>query len=300
MRLTLAQLEAFYWIAHLGTFHDAAGQLNITQPTVSLRMRDLERSLGVRLFDRLGRNVRLTGEGEVMLELVASILADTWKISERVGAAGIVQGTIRLGLPETFSLVCLPELMRALGRDYPSLRVELAIGTSSSLLRDIEERRLDLAVVANPGDHPRLRLLPLGQHDMVWAASPDLGLKPPIRPGDVRALPIISNPHPSPQHTMIMEWFASAGLTPLRLGFCTSVTVIAELVAAGVAISLLPLPLIQPRLEAGRLRVLAARPAPVPSRLHACHRAAEGNANIDAVLRTVREVLDRLRLLEAA
>jgi DNA-binding transcriptional LysR family regulator len=260
----------------------------------------LRTHFGVRLFDRLGRNVRLTGEGEVLLELASTILANTWKISERVGALGIVQGVVRFGLPETFALACLPELMRSLGRDYPGLRVELAIGTSSTLLRDLEDRRLEVAILSNPRENPRLRMIPLGQHEMVWAASPDLETRPPIRPGDIRAAPIISNPYPSPQYLMIMEWFRSAGLAPLRLSFCTSVTVIAELVAAGVAISILPRPLIQAQVEAGRLRVVPARPAPPCSRLYAAYRAADGNANVDAVIRAIREVLERVRLLEAA
>jgi Bacterial regulatory helix-turn-helix protein, lysR family len=58
MRFTLAQLKAFYWIAKLGTVRDAARHLNLAQPTVSLRIRDLETALGTMLFERLGRALR--------------------------------------------------------------------------------------------------------------------------------------------------------------------------------------------------------------------------------------------------
>jgi DNA-binding transcriptional LysR family regulator len=67
MRFTLAQLEAFHWIAKLGTVRDAARHLNLAQPTVSLRLRDLETALGALLFERLGRALRLTDEGLVLL-----------------------------------------------------------------------------------------------------------------------------------------------------------------------------------------------------------------------------------------
>jgi DNA-binding transcriptional LysR family regulator len=74
--------------------------------------------------------------------------------------------------------------------------------------------------------------------------------------------------------------------------------VIAELVAAGLAISILPLPLIQPQVERGRLRIVPARPPPPSSRLYASYRASEGDANIDAVIRTIRDVLDCVPFLE--
>ena len=67
MRATLNQLEAFYWIARLGGFHAAATRLNLTQPTVSLRIRGLEEALGVRLFERAGRQAGLTTEGRHLL-----------------------------------------------------------------------------------------------------------------------------------------------------------------------------------------------------------------------------------------
>jgi DNA-binding transcriptional LysR family regulator len=104
MRVTLAQLETYHWIAQLGSFQDAAKQLNLSQPTVSLRIRDLERALGVRLFDRSERSVRLTHDGEALRDLADSVLRDVRQIYERVGAAELVQGVLRLGIPETFAL----------------------------------------------------------------------------------------------------------------------------------------------------------------------------------------------------
>lgn len=65
-RFTLAQIEAFYWIARLRTFQKAAKQLNLSQPTVSLRVRDLERALGARLFERVGRGIRLSHDGAAL------------------------------------------------------------------------------------------------------------------------------------------------------------------------------------------------------------------------------------------
>lgn len=293
MRVTLAQLEAFYWAARLGKFHEAARHLHVAQPTISLRIRDLEDALGVRLFDRIRRDVRLTGDGEVLLELASTILTDVRKVHERLGAPGTVQGVLRAGMPENFALACLPELLRRLRTDYPKLKLELAIGTSSRLLHELEERRIDLAVVTNPQAVEELQFVPLGNHRMVWAAGPGFDLKSTISPGDIRGLPVISNPAPEPQYRMIVEWFRSDGLSPLSISTCTSVAVISELVAANVGLSLLPLSLIRPLADMGRVRILAARPAPATAQVFCAFHASERGANIDALLRAIHEVVGR-------
>lgn len=297
MRFTLVQLEAFYWIAHLGSFQDAARELNLAQPTISLRIRKLEEALGVRLFERLGRNVRLTNQGEGLLDTAAAVLGEARKITERHGSADAVRGVLRLGLPENFAIVGLPELMRTLGRDYGNLRIELSIALSSTLSDDLENRHIDAAMVVNPQEHPRLRLVLLGEHEVVWVAHPDIELKPPMRPADVRSMPIIVNPHPSPQYAMVMEWFRNAGVTPPRFILCTSATVTTELVVAGVGISLLPRPLVQPRIDAGQLAIVPARAAPAPARVYVSYRASEGGALIDAIVRSIKEVLQRVPFL---
>lgn len=297
MRFTLAQLEAFYWITKLGTVRDAALHLNLAQPTVSLRIRDLESALGAALFERAGRTIRLTHEGLVLLQDVMPLLTAARQIEERVSTHDAVQGTIRLGVPETFAVVCLPELINALSLEHPALRLELDIATSTTLTHRVEAREVDLAFVASPDDDPRLRLLALGQHEFGWVADARIEISPPVRPMDLRNLPIISNPHPSPQYRAITDWFRSAGLEPLRLSFCNSVSVIAHLVAAGVAVSVLPLPMVEQEVGAGRIRVLASRPRVANLIIYACYRAAEASANINAVIRATRQVLERVSFL---
>ena len=96
------------------------------------------------------------------------------RFEERSGTHDAVQGTIRLGVPETFAVVCLPKLIDLLSREHPALRLELDIATSATLTQHVEDRHIDLAFVANPEDNPRLRLLPLGQHEFGWIAHAQL------------------------------------------------------------------------------------------------------------------------------
>ena len=83
MRLTLAQIETFYWIARLGSFHAAARQLCVTQPSVSGRIRELERELGCALFDRTGGRARLTETGKAIRQQAETMLSLARGISRR-------------------------------------------------------------------------------------------------------------------------------------------------------------------------------------------------------------------------
>src|SRR5262245_33165456 len=112
MKATLAQIETFYWIARLGSVRGAATFLNLTQPSISLRIRALETALGMRLFDRSGRRLRLTREGTALLPRAERLMA----IAEEFGSRSIqhdpLHGQLRLGAPDSFGLTCLSQLLQ--------------------------------------------------------------------------------------------------------------------------------------------------------------------------------------------
>lgn len=288
MRITLAQLEAFVWVARLGKVGDAAGQLNIAQPTVSLRLRDLERALGAKVFERDGRRLQLTEDGTALLEHANVILNEVGKIRTPRDPADVA-GTIRLGVSENFAVTGLPGALQAIARDHPALRVELSVGPSRDLVAAVLERRLDLAVAVNPAADARIKIVPLGVQPSTWAASPSLGLPRVIHPRDVHHLTVLMNPGPSPNHRQTMAWFAAAGLEPIHISSCNTVPgVLANLVEAGIGISILPTLLIAPQLKAGTLVALQCRPALEPAYLCIVRRADDALPSADAVLGAIR------------
>ena len=298
MRITLAQLEAFVWVAQLGSVQLAARQLNLAQPTVSLRIRDLERSLGRDLFERSGRGVRPSDAGLNLLERASAILDEVSKI--RTVAAAEITGPVRVGLAEGFAMVCVAPLMELMRERCPGLRPELSVSTSSVLERDLAAHRLDLAFLVNPVGQPGLRMQPLGAQPNAWVAAGGSGIGPLIRPADARLLPIISNPPPSAMFRQITEWFATAGLEPTRIDICTSVTLVAHLVAAGVGIGLLPIKMIEPQVASGALRILDSIPTVEYGRVFATFWEGGRTPAVDAVLRLVRQVLGTMDYLVPA
>jgi DNA-binding transcriptional LysR family regulator len=300
MRITLAQLSAFFWIARLGSVHAAAEQLGLAQPTVSLRLRDLERAVGRPLFVRAGRGLRLTPEGRLALGHAAIAMGEVARIQDLGESAAEVRGVVRVGMQETFALACLAPLLRLLSERHPGLQPELVISTSEELERAVVARSLDIAFVSNPTGDPRLAELPLGVQEAAWASPVEWQLPDPLRPADLRTFPILSTPHPSPMHRQIISWFKAAGIEPLRLGLCSSVTVIAHLAASGAAASFLPRRMIASALEGGQLRLHTARPAVESSRVAAVWLAALHRSVTPAVLRCAIEVLAGIDFLEPA
>jgi DNA-binding transcriptional LysR family regulator len=296
MRLTLAQLEAFFWIAQLGSIQLAARKLNLAQPTISLRLRDLEDALGVQLFERNGRGIRPTESGLMLRHHAASVLAGVDQIREHAGAPE-VSGVVRVGFAEGFAMVCLAPVLKALRTDYPLLRPELVVSMTSALEKDLIDRRLDLAFLANPVGHPSLQLQPLGMQSIVWAASPSWGLPAKVRPADLKSVPIITNPPPSPMYRQISDWFASAGLEPARLDICTSVALVSHLVSEGAAIGLLPAKMIEAEIASGKIQVLKAIPEVKDGAICAVSWVGRQTSASVAVIKSVRKVVSSLDYL---
>ncbi|MBO0906098.1 LysR family transcriptional regulator [Jiella sonneratiae] len=298
MRITLAQIEAFHSVARLGTVHEASRQLNLAQPTVSLRLRDLEQALGLQLFERKGRGLQLTQEGREMVEHAQAILGEIGKLKGRVDHQEI-GGLVRLGVSESFAVSGLPALLKLASQEYPALRVELVIGPSPDLVADLADHRLDLAIAINPADDPRLQIVPFGVQPATWVAAPALNLPALVRPADLLHHTVLVSPSPSPNWRQTMSWFGAAGLEPLHLSKCHTVpSVIAHLVEAGLGVAILPSRLIEASVRMGTLIALESRPQIEKSFLCAVRRADDRDLGLDALIAVTRRVLADLDLLE--
>lgn len=298
MRPTTAQLETFFWVARLGSVKEAARHLNLAQPTISLRLQELEAQFQRPLFDRIARRLVLTPDGDALLPRAAALIHELTGIRELIGGALLAAGVVRVGLSETFAQICLSDCMKLLARDFPALQLDITVGTSAALERQVVDRELDLAFVVNPVGDPKLAVIQLGIQDAVWAAAPSLGLPGEITPALLASAPIITNPHPSPMYRQIIDWFREDGIEPAQICRCTSVTLAVELVRAGHGASLLPARLIEPLLKDGALVALSPRKEPTPSRLFCIYRFAEHSQLVEAVLGAARRAIADLRFVK--
>ena len=295
VRYTFAQAEAFFWTARLGGFRAAASRMNLAQPTISLRIRELERILGGPLFRRDAYRPTLTPLGEAILEDVERMLALGRQIEERARGSMPVLRMLRIGAADSFATVALPLLLAEVARRDPALQADVTVDFSARLESLLLEGKLDLAFISDPRAPTRLALTPLWNIDLVWAVGEGFAFEgDAISPEDLVDLPIFTNPSPSNLYVTIQRWFATRGLRPQRLNTCGPLHILGLLASAGTGAALLPRELVSGPHTPPGLRLLRADPAVPGHLLCAAHRAGDDSADVAAVLALVRGLLDRI------
>lgn len=262
MRLTLAQIETFYWIARLGSFHAAARQLCVTQPSVSGRIRELERDLGCALFDRTSGRTRLTEAGKAIQRQAEQMLSLAREIHDET-STGKLRGLLRLGVVETVAHIALPGLIRRLNATKPDLRIELAVDVGAMLLRQLDERQLDVAITTDATASDGIIVHPLGEVDLAWLgpASHPLAGKT-LTPADLVDEAIFTQPEISTIGKTIRQWFDAGRCMPKSLSGCNSLSVTSELVAAGLGFAVMTPAIVRDDIAARIHRFEASPPIP--------------------------------------
>jgi len=145
--MELRHLRYFTAVADAGSVSRAARRLHVTQPALSRQIQDLERDLACRLFDRIGRRIVLTKDGDDLLERTTRLLADAEALQERARAlAGGEAGVLRIGAAPQFIEAALPEVLTRYALTYPGIEAQLVEDGGGALLRRVQQGELHLAV----------------------------------------------------------------------------------------------------------------------------------------------------------
>jgi DNA-binding transcriptional LysR family regulator len=171
--MDLRKLEIFVEVAHSGSFSAAAEQLHMAQPAVSIAVRKLEESLGLGLFDRSGRRIALTSEGQRLLVQARAILEQVQELRESAGSLNnLLQGELSIACPSMLATYYLPDLLSAFLTEHPGLTASVTqAGT-----REIEEMLLQDQIevgVTTPDSPSELERLPLIEEQMVVCVADD-------------------------------------------------------------------------------------------------------------------------------
>lgn len=281
-------MEALLAIARLGSFQAAAEHLNVTQPTVSLRIRELEAALGVALFEREGRRAALTAEGVLARRYAEQAIGVLDELETRLRTGDPLQGTLRVGSSETIAMVCLPAIVQQLEQRYPRLHIELTIANSLVLSERLNTNQLDIAFLIDAGVSHHVQVEPLAWAEVAWIGQAPRGR---LRAADLAAQKLFVVPAPSPLHEVVSAWYAQERAPLPEFNTCTSVAIIAGMVAAGVGISALPVSVMADTLASGRVQRYEQERPFTPLRLCAAYPRVAEMAGLDAVLRIARQVL---------
>jgi len=162
MHLTLKQLRYFQALSRTGHFGHAADLCAISQPALSMQIKELEASLGTALFERGPRSLRLTGFGEEFASRADEILRQVEELGDMARAAREHPlGRLRLGVIPTVAPYLLPKLVAHLGQARPGLDLHLRESLTATLLQELGKGQIDAAIVALPISEPALAEYPL-------------------------------------------------------------------------------------------------------------------------------------------
>lgn len=215
--MEIRQLRYFVTVADEGGFARAAERLRIVQPAVSQQIARLERELGVRLFDRSSRRVRLTGAGERLLTEAQALLAVEQRIRRIAGniAAG-TDGILRLGTSQGLG----DRLDRLLQELAPRLRVRLSSTPLAERLAAVRSGALDAAFVRALEHAPGLEMVPVWTDPLAVAlpAAHPLAGKSVLELTELAELPLRLAPREDnpPLHDLLMRACHEAGFEPMR------------------------------------------------------------------------------------
>ncbi|PJI92625.1 DNA-binding transcriptional LysR family regulator [Yoonia maricola] len=264
MRLNLKQLEAFVWVADLQSFRRAAERLNTTQPNISARIAGLEQALGTTLMTRDAGSVRLTGKGQELLAHARRVLDATDALIVAADQKALIEGTLRLGVTEMIVHTWLRAYLRRLKEVYPRLTVELTVDFSVNLEKGLAERSLDLALQNEPFSRLATGQRDIGPYELIWIASPDLGLAASQTIETLAAQPILTHARDTRLYEEVAAHFgARRDLTP-RLVPSTNLAACQTMTIDGMGIAVLPAAMVAQDIASGSLVKLAYDWTPEP------------------------------------
>lgn len=240
--LNLDHLRTFSEAIASGSFSKAAIRLGLTQPAVSLQIRNLERRLGVRLIERAGKRALPTAAGRDLLALGRRLQEDAEAaIAHMQGYARGQLGRVRIGTGATACIYLLPELLASLREAHPDLEIAVVTGNTSEMLDAVESDALDLALVTLPAKRRALLIREVFADPLVAVFSSSSRVpREALRPRYFRDQRLILYSRGGTIRTVIDEWFAAAGVAAKPALELESVEATKSFVAAGLGCSILP------------------------------------------------------------
>lgn len=241
--MELRHLRYFEAVARHSHVTRAAAELHIAQPALSKQISQLEQELGVALFDRVGRNVRLTEAGEALLPHARTVLAQIEAArSEMAERIGLRRGRASVGTPPTVGTQLLPKALAAFNQRYPGIELRLHEAGIQTLLDLLETGLVDVAVATLPVDDPSLTVIPLFSEDLVIVVSSGHRLygSPSITIGELRDESWVLSPENYELREATLNACKRAGFTPRVVLDGGETDTLLRLVAAGVGIALAP------------------------------------------------------------
>lgn len=229
--LEIALLRTFVTIVDSGSLTEAGRRVGRSQPAITHQLKRLEDALDRRIFDPDRRVLRLTRDGELLLQFARGILRLNDEVRQRFSGPE-VEGNVVLGTPDLYAAYLLPDVLESFAKAYPRVAVELRCTRSVHLHAALQRAEIDLALMTRQPEFPGGTTL---RHEpLVWVASRSR------RPETEPVLPLALLPPGSVYRKRALDALSSAGREWRISSVCDSIAGLQAAVLAGLAVAVFP------------------------------------------------------------
>ena len=235
--MNFVDLQVFKSVVDEGGVIKAASKLHRVPSAVTTRIKQLETSMGVKLFHRDRQRLHLSPAGELLLDYAERLIQLSDEARDVVSGT-MPRGVLKLGALESTTASRLPPILAAFHGRFPEVRLELMTGTNDALLGQLAERQLDAAFMADVPAERAFEHIPVFAKRLTLISSPD---HPPIkRARDSREASLIAFPEGCAYRRVLQRWLGRDSLAALRVLELSSYHAIVACVTAGTGIALMP------------------------------------------------------------
>ncbi|KIC35585.1 LysR substrate-binding domain-containing protein [Leisingera sp. ANG-M7] len=241
INVTLRQMRYFEALALHRHFGRAADACAVSQPALSVQIKELEEALGVQLVERGARQVRLTSLGEDLAARVRGILRSVDELGElaRASRDGLA-GRLRIGVIPTIAPYLLPSIVGTLTRQYPEADIRVRETVTPKLLEELGEGRLDTAIVALPVSEPSYEEVPLFSEDFVLVRPGEDAGTPAPGPDGLREMRLLLLEEGHCFRDQALSFCNMQSAAPRELLDGSSLSTLVQMVSAGIGVTLIP------------------------------------------------------------
>lgn len=281
-------LEAFVWVARLGCFRGAAERLHLTQAAISGRIASLEQDFGKPLFERNGRETRLTPAGRILLTYAERMLDIGREMRTALQADSPLTGVLRIGVVETIVHTWLIDFLNRLQAGHRGLEIELTAESTQQLHERLRRGQLDITLQTDPVLGDAITNLSLGQMPMCVIGRPEDGWRANAVYSftQLSEQSILTMTRGSQPHLGFLDVCRREGASPKSVHCIGSLAAILRLVRAGIGIAVIPAAAIRDELQSGNLIAISTTSPLPPLRLTVSYRPdprTDANAIVAAI-----------------
>ena len=272
--VTLHRLRVFEAVARLASVSGAAREMHLSQPAVSMQVRQLEEQVGLPLTERIGRNIQLTDAGQEVAQHARRLAQQIREAEAALDAMkGLRGGRIEIGVVSTAKYFA-PRLLAEYRRRHPEIELRLAVANRADVVQMLADNAIDLAIMGTPPQHVDCEATRIAEHPLVWLASPahPLARLKAVEPARMAHEYLIVREPGSGTRSAMDRYLRSHRMHPTQVLEMSSNETIKQAVMAGMGIAFLSEHTAGLELAARRLLRLRVKDTPVLRHWYVVHR----------------------------